>query len=690
MSRYDENRLMANVTNPEKVGINLTIDPKYLHRWSGTLETGLGTSGERMADLNLVRLAPRFKLIQFLQHNTIGLAANVDMNHYFRDGDPVAASSAQESASRGLLKAGSIQPPSLGTAYTRDNDDLSGFTILSWKSSPRVRMKILAGGQDTRAQFLSRGRQDVLQPDGNGWRISFEDASRSDNTEGLLRYSLQHDAGKNNLGQYAAELALGRADYQYANFSSAAITDSLRENLQTRQALFHIRGQESFRLRGPSVLSVLFSARRDRPEQEFDAGTGRFRDYFMVDSSFLFFQQDLSMVQNRGEMDITLSSKRKYVRWSAGLRSLLDGYAYKEAAQAGKPATMEDSLLRQGEARFHSFRHTAYGSFHIPQGKKGEWGFGMAAGFGMTETGGKDSRVKTRAFVYRVLLGYSLAINPLQQFSIRYQSSQDLPSASMFHPPGLLSGQGMVLDAAGIPQYPVMHALQASFVSNNLHRGSNWLAMVSGGLGNRQYNMALEAYPAYTVTYPMATDGNRNLSLQLKGERYLKSLRSKFSLQWSGMFLDDRLAYNGLMSRNRAGSMRIQPRWTSAFRGILNAELSITSWYTRNLTTPDSGLETRLSQWQHQGHARIRLAISGKVFTALQYNGYRLSAGNYFQSLDAFAKWTIGSAWSVALYGHNLLQSRVIEQRQFSVNAQSFQSFVLVRRYLMVRIQWQF
>ncbi len=96
MSRYDENRLMANVTNPEKVGINLTIDPKYLHRWSGTLETGLGTSGERMADLNLVRLAPRFKLIQFLQHNTIGLAANVDMNHYFRDGDPVAASSAQE------------------------------------------------------------------------------------------------------------------------------------------------------------------------------------------------------------------------------------------------------------------------------------------------------------------------------------------------------------------------------------------------------------------------------------------------------------------------------------------------------------------------------------------------------------------------------------------------------------------
>jgi hypothetical protein len=238
--------------------------------------------------------------------------------------------------------------------------------------------------------------------------------------------------------------------------------------------------------------------------------------------------------------------------------------------------------------------------------------------------------------------------------------------------------------------FPVEHAVQASYVSNNLHVGSNWLAMVAAGLRNRQYNAGLEAYPAYSIVLPMVADGNRNLTAQLKGERYLKAFRSKFSLQLSMFYLESRFSYNKEPSWNRTGNLRIHPRWVSAFRSKFNAEFAITAQYTRNTTVPDKGQPSIFYQWQHQGYAKLKLALSEKLFAALQYYGYRLSAGNYFGSMDLYSKWNISSAWSLALYGHNLLQSRVIEQRQFAVNTQSVQSFVLVNRYVMARVQWQF
>jgi outer membrane receptor protein involved in Fe transport len=67
-----------------------------------------------------------------------------------------------------------------------------------------------------------------------------------------------------------------------------------------------------------------------------------------------------------------------------------------------------------------------------------------------------------------------------------------------------------------------------------------------------------------------------------------------------------------------------------------------------------------------------------------------LLTDNYFQSLDLYLKWSLSSAWSITIYGHNLLGSKQIEQRQFSPNSQTVQSFQLVGRYLLARVQWQF
>ncbi len=690
LHRYDENRLMAAVSNLDRIGINLTIDKKFLHRWSGSLEAGAGTGGHSMTDINLLRLNERFKFLQFLQHNTIGLTANADMNHYFGEGGKAASSLSEEGPVRGILKSGRIHPPPLGAAYTHDNNDISGFAIASWKTGKSVRMKVLAGGMETRNQFLSQGRQEVFMPDSTGWQISFEDAARTEIHEGILRYSLQHDAGKGNLGSYTAEVAGNRSVHRYLNHSAGAIKDSLRENLRNEHLRFHIRGQESFRLSQAAVLNLMFSIGHDRPEQAFDANTGRFRDYFALDSMYHFFRQELPSSSDRAEVDMTVSGKRKKFRWTAGLRGLRERSWYQDAVQAGTNGSMADTLLRKSESFLNAWRNTVFGSVQIAQGRRSQWGLGSALGFGIVETSGDMYPAPAKAAICRFFIGYTYSISPMQQFAVQYQSSQDMPPSGLFHPSGLLSGQGMIQDGASQPVFPLVHSFQANYVLNNLHRGSSLMVMASGSLGSRQYNTALEAYPAYTILFPLAADGNRNLAIQMKCEQYFKAIRSKISLQVSGMYLEDRLLYNGLKSRNRVDNLRIQPRWTSGFSGTVNMEVVITSLYMRNLTVPDKGDASRFSQWQHQGYAKARARFSDKLFAAVQYNAYRLSPGNFFQSLDGYAKWNVHRSWSVSVYAHNILQSRVIRQRQFSVNAQSEQAFALVGRYFMTRLQWQF
>ncbi len=690
LHHYDPNRLMTGVSRSDKVGVNLTMNPETLQRWSGSLEAGFGTDAERIADINLVRLSKKFKWIQFFQHNSIGLPANADMNHYFRDGEKAGSNTEGVSPARGLLQTGSISPPSIGTAYTRDNNDFSGFVIGSWKASPSIRIKLLAGGADTRLRYHSYGSQEVFLPDADGWRLYFEDSAGLRQREGVMRLSLLHDGGKRNLGDFSFDFLQSRSRHLYANLSSGAVNDSLREQLVTRHILGRFRVEESFLLRPGLVMRSLVIIRRDRPEQLFQANTDRFTGYLGMDSGFNQVTQQLPGIVEQMEADITVSGRVKSIRWSAGLRSVAGRIRYDSRASLEKHVNAGDSLLGFYYTSYQSKRVTGYGQITIPVARKGQWVF--AAAFGQGRTSFLDSVTGQTAAsgVFRLLASFSHSPGPMQQWSFQWQSGQDVPPAEIFYPSGLFSGVATILDGSRQQLFPLYHSFQVNYAFNNLHKGSSWLCMVSGNHTNRPYNTGMEKFPDYTVLYPWSSGSNRGLNLLIKAEQFIRNLHSKFSLQVSMLYAGSEIVFNGIPSQNESGNFQMQPRWISAFKGAVNAELSMTSLYNANKTQPESGEASSFSQWQYQGYLKMKVRFSKKIYLALQYNGYRIVEGNYFQSLDCYAKWNVHRSWAIAFYGHNLLQTKVIENQTFSANQKSIQAFSLVDPYLMARLQWQF
>jgi hypothetical protein len=690
IQRYDPNRLSTGITRSDKVGINLKIDPKALKRWTGSWELGLGSNARRMTDLNLIRLAPSFKLIQFLQHNNTGQPANADMHHYFsKEGTPSANASGPV-FSRGLVQTGQIIPPSLGHAYTRNNNDFSGFTIGAWKVGKAMRMKILAGAADTRLMFRSRGRQEVFPPDGDSWRLLSADTAESRDLQAILRLNLSHDGGKKNLGTVTMDLLGSRADHAYHNHTAGGVMDRLLESLRTAGRIFRFSAEESFLLDKSMLLKVAVNGRRERVEQLFQVNTARFSGYFGLDSSQRQFRQDLPSWVSMGEADITLMAKRSSVRWSAGMRATVDQPDYQAGTFLVEGWPKSDSLLQGGFSWVRSGRVTTYARIQWPKGRKGEWQFAAAIGYGSLGYRDQGSARSVAQPVFRLLGVYSHAWSPLKQFSLQVQSGRDLPAKDFFHPSSLLSGHATVLDGTRELPFPLTHVATATFSFNNLPKGRSWVFLATGGVADRQFNTGQLWDPAYVILYPWVSDGNVNASVQVRGEQYVKSLRSKLSFQLSQLYMRQDLAFNDDPGINRLNTSRLQGGWISAFRGIVNMEISMTAWYTRNQTIPEKGSASDLSQWQYQGQAKLRARFSEKLYATCHFNGFVLLTDNYFQSLDLYLKWSLSSAWSITIYGHNLLGSKQIEQRQFSPNSQTVQSFQLVGRYLLARVQWQF
>jgi hypothetical protein len=548
----------------------------------------------------------------------------------------------------------------------------------------------LAGAADTRLSFQSKGSQEVFPPDGNGWLTLSTDTAASRERQGILRFSLSHDAGKRNLGALTLDFLGSRSAHAYGNRTSGAVTDKLMESLQTDNWLFRLSTEESFLLKPGTLLKAAASWQRDKPQQFFHADTERFLGYFGLDSGHARFRQELPGLSDAAQTDITFMIKRRKIRWSAGLRVAGERLQYRSGTyrESGLPPT--DSLLRDGYSHLQTGRFTGFVRIRLPQGRTGEWYLGGVYGYGSLEyrdSAGFNSAGKA---IHRLYAGFSHALNPLNQLSIQVQSVRDMPDNVFFHPDGLLSGQATVLDGTRDLQFSLSHSVSATYAFNNLQRGSSWVFMASGGIAKRQYNLGQLLNPAYAILYPWISDGNLDASVQVKGEQYVKGIRSKISMQASILLAKQELVFNDEPGVNRMGNARFQAGWVSAFRGIFNAELSLAGWYTRNATFPDNGEDGVFSQWQYQGLARLRARFSDKLLATCLYNGYVLFTNNYFQSLDFHMKWTLNRSWSFSLNGHNLFGSSQIVQRQFYPNSKSVKAYQLVERYVLARVQWQF
>lgn len=687
---FSTDRLLQEVEKSGKIGINLVIDEKFKSKLSGSLEVGSGIGKREYLDNNMVLISPKIKLISFLNYNETGMPANANLQYYFNQGDESQTPVSDGMVVSGLLQAGIIYLPKLGQTYIRDNEDLSGFVIGSWKAGKGVKMKALAGAGRSRLQNSASGFNQFLPADGNSWLLFQDEKSRSSMDERILKFSLSHDRQKNNTGSLTVDLLRNISENKYDNLSFGAITDTLKEHLNSQGWLYRIAGNETFRLTKRKVLKINFQLNRENLLQDFEAATNRYQDFFMLDSNYRFFRQQLKGVLTTRELDLSVYGRSKILSWYAGFRGLNETSTFEAESNSSDPGARIVIKLGQPPSEFNSFRISVYGMLSKPVHKKGEISSGASVGLGTVKINQNNNAEKKTSPVIRGILGYRYALSPVKNIFLQYNFSSQLPERLIFHPVSLLSGQATILNPAEQLVNLRNHLLSFTYASHNLLKGTGLVLYVSFNQTDGAYKYSSMLTPSYSYLFYLPQNGNKMWTGNTRVDKYFSPMRTKFSLQFSSVYSANDLVFNEILSRNKMINLSVQPKAVTSFKAPVNLEASVTAMYNRNLTIPESGDGSRFELWQYQGYGKLKIQAGKKMYMAAMYNYYILAPRDFFQTMDLYANFSFSQAWIFSAAVHNLFNASSIVQRQFGVNSVSEQRYELVGRYLMIKVQRSF
>jgi len=690
INNFSTNRLLKDVDNSGKIAINLTIDEKFKNKLSGSIEAGSGIGGREYADNNLVLLTRKIKLISFLNYIEIGMPANANLQYYFNPDESSAENASGDESQRGLLQTGSIYMPGLGQTYTRDNEDIAAFAIGSWKTGKAIQMKLLAGADRSSVQNKASGLSKFSPPDDSTWRLITNEEARSSITEKLVKFSLTQDDQKNNIGSFTVDIIEEQVENKFNNRTGGSITDTMNEQLSGSRWLYRLEGNETFRLKKGKIFKARLQINQEYLTQEFQASTNRYQSFFLLDSTFQFFRQDLNGRLRNQELDLGIYGRKRLYNWYAGLRIINETSSYQGESTASSPEAQAIVALGQAPSQFQSFRATVYGMLNRKVQKKGELSSGFSLGAGKVRIDQEMRTAKKITALAKTVLGYRYALSPLKNISVQYSFSSQLPERLFFHPAQLISGQATILNPATELINRSNHLVSISYASYNLLKGSGLVFFSSYSHSDGAYTLSNMLTPEYSLLYYLSQNAGKLWTSSTKLEKYVKRFRTKITLQMSGVYSSSRLIFNNVPSRNAMRNISFQPKVVTAFSFPVNLEAVFAAMYIENTTIPETGEGSRFNVWQYQGYGKMKIKAGKKIYLATMYNYYILSPKNFFHSMDLYASYSLNQAWNFSLTVHNLFNASSIVQRQFAVNSISEQRFDLVERYLMVKMQWNF
>jgi hypothetical protein len=690
INNFSTNRLLKDVDHSGRIGINLTIDEKFKNKLSRSIEAGSGIGGRDYADNNLVWLTRKIKFISFLNYNESGLPANANMQYYFNQDESAAGNASGDQAQIGLLQTGTIFMPGLSQSYTRDNEDIAAFAIGSWKTGKAIQMKLLAGADRSNLQNKAVGLSKFYPPGDSAWGLVTEDEYRSSITERLVKFSLGHDRQKNNTGSFTVDVLQERSENKFDNRTGGDITDTLNEQLIGGRWLYRIEGNETFRLRKGKICKASLLISQEDPTQDFQAGTKRYQAFFSLDSTFHFFRQELKGRLTNQEFDLGMYGRKNMYNWHTGFRIIRETSAYQGESNSISPETQTIIALGQAPSHFQSFRATVYGMLNIKIHKQGEVISGLSLGVGKIRIYQSLQTYTMNSPLTRAAFGYRHAFSPLKNIFVQYSFSSQLPERLLYHPAQLISGQATILNPAADLIIRRTHLLSISYASHNLLKGTSLIFFSSFSKTVGAYTYSNMLTPNYSLLYYLSQNSGQLWTTSAKLEKYVRRIRTKFTFQMAGVFSINQLKFNNIPSRNTMRNISFQPKAVTAFIFPLNLEAMFTAKYIENSTIPESGEESMFTAWLYEGYGKLKIKAGKKLYMAAMYNFYILSPKNFFDTMDLYANLSLNQALNFSLTVHNLFNSSSIVQRQFAINSVTEQRYELVKRYLMVKVQWNF
>jgi hypothetical protein len=689
LHRFSVDRLMREVENSGRIGINLTIDSSHRGRVTGTVEAGVGPGRREWLDNSAIRVGEHLKSMAFLRYNETGDGSNTDMEYHYGDGGGSDGSEAQGGIPMPVA-TGHVPLPPLEASYVRDNRDLGSHVMANASLGKGTRFKAMVGAERSRIQNAAWSSELYLTPDGSRWTIDRQVRSRSRIRTLSGRVGLDYDRGGNHTGRWRFVLHGGNASDAFSDLASGAVNDTLVEQLLSIRNGQALHGEHLSKLASGRVLKAAFSFNRDHVSQSFQTQTQRLESVFPNDGKRSRFVQELEAARTKGESSLVLHGRSKATDWRLGMRGAFEGLSYESH---GWVHALDGTGLRPLEPSESGLGTLRMEGFAAMEGRLSErWAVAasMHAGYAFSYHA-LDGRDKDQGFPLHSLnasLKRSLSILRFQTLEVA--SARLLPSSEYFHPSALLSGEATMRWPANDFAPFSRQSLRFRHVSNSLAKGRESMLTLSYSRSEGAYALCIERTPSFLIGFPRAMPASGLLDLQVRQQKYLMRIRTKAGASVGVAYMHERLVYNSTPVLHHLARLQARIHAVTVFQGNLDFETSLQAEFVTDRMLPEAAPAIGSHQWNLQGHVKCRIRWSEKFFSAVMDRFYRLGPSRFIHAVDLHAGLNLSPRWRASLVGHNLMNIGRLSQRLPSLGNLSERNTAIVGRYLQVRVSFDF
>jgi hypothetical protein len=679
IDNYNDNRLMRNVSQSGKVGINLKMVPGISNRISGSIAAGASLAKRYVADASMIYLAKPFKLLSFLNANNIAEDPSGNIRYYYTEDESQDNFSYSGVEKSGILSAGTIIPPPVMDRYIRDNDDAGAAVMSSWRAGPFAKMKAVVGVDWLNLSRRAYAQNSTYISSSENWETINQTTETQYYRDNMVSFSYHRDALKKHITRVSLDLGTGMQISKFSNLSSGSITDSLKEKLKGNPGFLNFIWQESFLVNKSKVFFTSLELKRDQINQILNNESGRFTALYGLDSNYTLSSQHLGERRVKMELNAGISSGRGRNQLQYGIKLIWQNAAY------------ESSVRFTSNADFLDFRDTGKqerdnGLSQLGIYLNAGWKMGNKGFIGMHTLVGAASlfeQGKTNLYpVFKTEWSYVYAISLLRSVRLKYRFNADFENFNSLYPYGIISSDGAVLNGSQFNGVTQTQALNAGFHSSNVYRNSQWNASLTFTWSVNQYNYAIETNPYYTISTLQPFQPNSGLIAALSWDKFLSFIKSRLGGSFSFSGFGNTNSVNQETGYSKRLSFFIEGRWSTGFTLPLNLESK-----ARVVWSEGRWEETTNDNRQFQVMEKLKFSAGKKGYAAIAWNYYVLTEGSRYSGLDAFVNWAPGHKWKFSLQCNNLLNAGKIIDKKVMPFSNSLSAFHLVGRYILLRTE---
>ena len=682
IDNYNDNRLLRNVSKSDKVGINLKLNPGISNRISGSLTAGLSAEKRYLAEGSLVYIGKPFKMISYVNANNIAEDPSGNVRFYYSQEGGQENYQSTGSRHYNILSAGSIFPPDINDRYRQDNQDAAFAVMSSWKLGAYTKMKAIAGADWLRLSRRAYAQNNTYINDIDNWATINDSREASNARDNLASFSLHRDALKNHITHIDLDLGLGSQKNSFSNLSSGSLIDTLTEKLTDHNKFFYFKWEESLLLTGKKIFTCRLVLQRDNLQQLLDNKSGRFAGLYGLDSTYSISSQGLDGHHFKGEFSAGINGNQRKWGYESGIRlirQISDVETANRFTNSGDPHDYIDTgrqSLRTSHRQVDVYFNSGWKA-----GRKGFLSLRSLAGYAFLENGNLNYSYP----VIKTEWAYAHAISLMRSVQVKYTFSKDFSNFQKMYPPGLISGNGNLLNGTDFCGTTRAHTWTAGYHSSNVYKNSQWSLNLSYSRGKNQYNSSVLTNPSYTVSTYAPFDNNYGFIAAGTAEKFFSSIKSKLGCSVIYSRFGSTYEINGDTGFAIRTGYSLEGRWSTGYSFPLNLESKA------RIAWSEGRWEGESPNTNRQFHVVEKLKFSGrgKTYAALVGNYYILSAGSRFIGLDAFIHYRISQDWKLSLTCSNLFNSATIREKSVMAFSNTVSAYDLVGRYVLFRVEVQ-